>query len=953
MHTKSYDCGEKVPRVECHLVIVEDRSSDALRRKVSSGISALEELSALTDTLTNNVKDQDESAIIQQMIEGLQKVGNVKHPVVVTAMTRIALFYFDNIDLDKSETWATKAWSLSDDVNLDPRLLSTLSLLLIRTRKCEQALNTVQRLDSSGLNGAELATVSYVTGLAYTCLGEFLKGKDNLTEALRQEKGVEGSRRIPQFLSDIALLYGSAGQFERAKKYLIEAASEAKANADMLQLSAVTSELAIYYLNEKKYVQAQSLLEESLRYIEPSEEKVKKVLKGKNRLYLGLLYNAARMPKEARDSFIGATQLLPPSLELRFTKINLAFLDYWTGKQDIGLQVLEETVAEMRRDHISDKGVFLLGLKALALAEAISKDAKGALSHLREAIPIEQGLTQAAFSIGNVSSSLALMSSPIGSYKTYDLFVWLVSTQFANDRELVTEAFNYGVNQKASVLKHEKRSRLAGLQTDNGSKKTQLQMLNKRISNAWTAFDSKNTVPQAVYEEFEVLLSERSTIEGQLSENVIRQRMDRKDSITIDLKKRLTSLGDVLLTYISINAIDLDLAREWASHDNISMSPVARRAFFLGNPISIRNYLVFILRRDGELTVKNLGNQDSRDEDINSALRHIYEGKNYEESLKKISSWLWKDMENELRKTVCLEPTETNPCRIIISSDGQLSLLPFAALPGNDGKSLIEKNLFVSIYSPEDILSDDGHVSHIQPLVAIGDVDYKLNFPSLINTRNELEYLRSRWTNVPATFYLDKDKATADNLYSRLPATIVHFGTHGFWKKESSLSPVQLKFNYKFPYLSFLLRSGLVLAEESASSHSELDDGRLYALEISDLDLAGTALVVLSACETGAGEVIQGEGVIGIRRAFVLAGARAVIMSLWNVSDDIAAHLIISFYENLTANSTNSIGESLRMAQLSTIKKLRSQYGFASPYLWAMFVIEGAAALTNSVKPEL
>jgi CHAT domain-containing protein len=101
-----------------------------------------------------------------------------------------------------------------------------------------------------------------------------------------------------------------------------------------------------------------------------------------------------------------------------------------------------------------------------------------------------------------------------------------------------------------------------------------------------------------------------------------------------------------------------------------------------------------------------------------------------------------------------------------------------------------------------------------------------------------------------------------------------------------------------------LLRSGLALAGvntwlKGATLPAEAEDGLLTAEEVSGLDLLDTELVVLSACETGLGEVHAGEGVFGLRRAFVLAGARTLVMSLWKVPDLATAVLMERFYNNL------------------------------------------------------
>ena len=116
---------------------------------------------------------------------------------------------------------------------------------------------------------------------------------------------------------------------------------------------------------------------------------------------------------------------------------------------------------------------------------------------------------------------------------------------------------------------------------------------------------------------------------------------------------------------------------------------------------------------------------------------------------------------------------------------------------------------------------------------------------------------------------------------------------------------------------------------------SGTDDGILTAFEAAQLDLWGTKLVVLSACDTGVGEVKSGEGVYGLRRALILAGAESQVMSLWPVSDRSTRDLMIGYYKGLAQNEGR--GDALRRVQLQILRgKVRSH-----PYYWASFILAG------------
>jgi len=115
------------------------------------------------------------------------------------------------------------------------------------------------------------------------------------------------------------------------------------------------------------------------------------------------------------------------------------------------------------------------------------------------------------------------------------------------------------------------------------------------------------------------------------------------------------------------------------------------------------------------------------------------------------------------------------------------------------------------------------------------------------------------------------------------------------------------------------------------------EDGFLHTYEIFNLQL-NTDLVTLSACETGLGKLSRGEGLIGLTRAFMYAGAPSVLVSLWSVDESTAALMKI-FYQNLKDGMSKA--EALRQAKLKLIRKHESGMSFAHPFLWAAFVLVG------------
>jgi CHAT domain-containing protein len=198
-----------------------------------------------------------------------------------------------------------------------------------------------------------------------------------------------------------------------------------------------------------------------------------------------------------------------------------------------------------------------------------------------------------------------------------------------------------------------------------------------------------------------------------------------------------------------------------------------------------------------------------------------------------------------------------------------------------------------------------------------------------------------------AVTVLTGEQASESAVRAAPPARVMHFATHGFFLADPSADgrgPDVLgrRTGDTAPAADAnpMVRSGLALAGANyADSIAQGDDGILTALEVTSLDLHATDLVVLSACETGLGKVQVGEGVYGLRRAFVLAGARNLVLSLWQVNDQITRELMERFYRSYA--SGHGVAEALRAAELDTIADLRRRTGGVAPVnLWAPFVTQ-------------
>ena len=209
-------------------------------------------------------------------------------------------------------------------------------------------------------------------------------------------------------------------------------------------------------------------------------------------------------------------------------------------------------------------------------------------------------------------------------------------------------------------------------------------------------------------------------------------------------------------------------------------------------------------------------------------------------------------------------------------------------------------------------------------------------------TKREIENISSllRRKNIHSNEYL-YDKATESRIKNLSNPQLIHIASHGFFLSNGLYNETNkrglLGIDSEHANENQLLQSGLLLTRtdnEKSSQTSQTDDGILTAYEAMNLNLDKTDLVVMSACETGLGVNQNGEGVYGLQRSFQVAGAKAVLMSLWKVSDEVTMELMTLFYQNLLLRG--SISEAFKEAQVS----LRVKY--SEPYYWGAFVLVGA-----------
>ncbi len=401
------------------------------------------------------------------------------------------------------------------------------------------------------------------------------------------------------------------------------------------------------------------------------------------------------------------------------------------------------------------------------------------------------------------------------------------------------------------------------------------------------------------------------------------------------------------------------------------------------------HYLAVVVKSENDVFTVDLGRAAKIDSSVSWYRSHfqfpsMINEKDYKRISDEIYQLVWKPIENELGQ----------PEIVFIAPDGALNLVSFAGLMDDTGKYLTEKFPIHYLSSGRDLLRLKEKPPSGSGLLALGDPDYdapasarlstrpvqaaadtllasvfpivrnvrsgckelrEIKVSRLPQTRQEVELISKRWkeeSKEPVRVYFGA-QACEETFKADAPGSkVIHLATHGYFvspeylqrPQRRSIDPLET-----FVGENPLLHSGLFLAGSNLHGKGAdslgCEDGILTAEEVAGMDLEGTELVVLSACETGLGEVKLGEGVYGLRRAFQMAGVRTVISALWPVSDQTTAELMGRLYSPKKGN----IPQLMQRMALNQIKELRKKGQSDHPYSWGAFIALAQLSLFEKI----
>lgn len=348
-------------------------------------------------------------------------------------------------------------------------------------------------------------------------------------------------------------------------------------------------------------------------------------------------------------------------------------------------------------------------------------------------------------------------------------------------------------------------------------------------------------------------------------------------------------------------------------------------------------YFYFILDKQEHITFNKFTKEDSQK--IDEIIQKI------REDIGKTPLRLVKIRYGKLYDLIIKNMNIQDKVSLIISPDGLLELIPFEAFYNEvEQKYLVEKLNIRYIPSGKELvkLYQNRTISKSQKVVVFSEVDFDYksairnkprsrgnllgmlepNWHYLNSSEEETKIIQSTFKKNVITFL--KDKATQENLFKVDAPKLLHLSTHGIFIKNSEIvNPME--------------KSLILLSGANESIRQKKGDGVISGLELAGLNLHGTELVVLSACETGVGEIEEAEGISGLSKAFMKAGAKNIVMSLWSVDDKATSKLMEYFYQNIKNGDDYTIA--LNKAKRTMIQSQKNSE--MHPYFWSGFIGSG------------
>jgi CHAT domain-containing protein len=741
--------------------------------------------------------------------------------------------------------------------------------------------------------------------------------------------GDESSKVVPSIL-ELADVYTTIGDYDKAESLLKNAIRIQKATFgnDHVDVAKSTSKLAlVYFFQEKPLTTVQPLFQESLNII------VKKLGAG-NPTYAEILKNMA-IANIASANYVLASSYLDQAQAIWSKKI---------GKRNninaAITQVLKGDIYYRQRNYTE--------------AEKYYENARKQYSRVfssthPEFVKVQSKLSKTYFMQQRYKESQNEMEAVLANYKNFiqEYFPALSEREKAKFWNTIKADYEF---YNTLIISRSRSTKYIG-ELYNNALLTKALLLNSSIKVRQRIMSSNDPDLITMYSKWvddkELLTAALSMSTQDLAENGINPQT-LSNSVEL-LEKEISLKSEDFAQSADSQEIDWEKVKGSLGVNDVAIEMVRFRVFDHVFTDSVMYALLYV-KGENRSEPKMILLQNGKELE-NKFLKRYRNSIKYKLDDKYSYDQYWKPIIDEIGVVSA----------IYLSPDGVFNQINLEAIPTPDGKYVLDNSNILLISNTKDLFTNKTRskvVSEKEVALMFGNPEFYKNtqpgeplassgltrstaevVSSLPGTKAEIEELndllnRKGWET---TKYTEAEATEATMKLIQSPR-IFHVATHGFFKETPKASILDPEFNENAAYDNPLLKTGLLLAGagdilNQSQYNYNVDNGILTAYEAMNLNLDQTDLVVLSACETGLGEVQAGEGVYGLQRAFLVAGARTIVMSLFKVSDEATQQLMIKFYRKWIETGNK------RQAFVDAKKEIRNE--FRDPIYWGPFVMIG------------
>jgi CHAT domain-containing protein/tetratricopeptide (TPR) repeat protein len=899
--------------------------------------------------------DQAERLSLQALAIREEALGT-DHVDLVTNLNNLAVIHVAKGTYRKAQSLLERALAIEKKAR-DSKypgsatILSNLAECLRLTGAYEQAESLlVQALAANeevyGPSHFETTTVLNNLAVLYNSMGAYDQAELLYARVLARTEEALGSEHLDTAisLSNLASLLQDTGAYDRAEPLLVRALAITKktfGDQHHYTASALHKLGQLYYLMGA-YSKAQSLLQRALTIREKTVGREHPETAA-NLNDLGVLYTStgafAKAEQVIRESFAIAEKTLGSEHPGTATVLeSLAVMHHSMGAYDeaesLVKRVLDIDEKTLGSEH-PDMAITLYNAAILAWAQA---DWGLALDRFRQAAQIHAANSRRILALGDESRKRAYAETLVFETNSIVTFSLASRNNVPKAESLGVEVILQRKGQVLDVLAGTMESIRKSLAPEDQELFSRWQEIASQYASA--VFHRPKTISAGQYKNnISQLNAQMDSLQGELS---IRNNQFRQQ------------LAPVTLRGVQRVIPDEAVLIEWFRYRPRNPNAGEKEGRW-GEP----RYMAYVLKNRGEPVAVDIGEADPIEKAIADLLVALAEQHG-------TVAEIGRELDERLMQP--LRPYLGGAKRLLISPDGQLNLLPFGVLTDDRGRYLLQVAEISYLTSGRDLLRLTDGIASRQGAIVVANPEYGPLLPAVANGNTGLATNRrsadmrdgvlrdfeplkgvaQEAMAVKSVLGLNDEQvltgvnASEAAIKQLKGPRILHLATHGFFLEAQ---PVYLRDTVQdlgadgarpIRRENPLVRSGLALAGAN-QLRSGNEDGILTALEVAGLDLAGTRLAVLSACETGLGQVQNGEGVYGLRRALVLAGVESQVVSLWKVSDTATRALMVDFYTRLAKGRRPS--QALHEAQLTMMKDPSR----AHPFYWAAFVAIGGS----------